>query len=152
MIYIFMGILLTPVVVLGFLSFTAKPPHNIGPNNGRLSDCPKSPNCVCSQASDDLHFIEAIVIPENCEEPLKRMREIVSKMPGATVVDQRPNYLYAVFRSRIFRFPDDVEFLLDDAAGVIQVRSASRVGKSDLGVNRSRVEQIRARFHHANLN
>jgi uncharacterized protein (DUF1499 family) len=75
-----------------------------------------------------------------------RLRDLVAVWPGASIVVQAPGYLHAEFRTRWLGFVDDVELLLDPAAGVIHVRSASRLGHSDLGTNRRRVEAIRQRF------
>ena len=71
------------------------------------------------------------------------LQQVVTTAPGARVVRASPEYLYAEFRSRVMRFVDDVEFALDAARGVIHVRSASRVGVRDFGVNRARVEALR---------
>ena len=77
---------------------------------------------------------------------IARLRAIVAAMPGAEVVEARDDYLYARFESRWLRFVDDTEFWVDPTEQVVQVRSSSRVGRGDLGVNRQRIEAIRAQL------
>ena len=110
----------------------------------RLAPCPDSPNCVSSLASDEVHEIDPLPLPT--ADPIAVVREIVESFPRTTIVAADDRYLHATFASRVFRFVDDVEFLVDEAAGVLQVRSASRLGYGDMGVNRGRVEEIRARL------
>ena len=110
----------------------------------RLAPCPDSPNCVSSLATDATHAIDPLPLPP--ENPIDVVRQIVESFPGTRVVTADDRYLHATFTSRVFRFVDDVEFLVDEAAGVLQVRSASRLGYGDMGVNRGRVEEIRARL------
>jgi uncharacterized protein (DUF1499 family) len=114
-----------------------EPPDNIGILEGRLAGCPDSPNCVCSFETRDSHSIAPI------QASLDRIMGHVQSLPEAQVIVSDDNYLYAEFTSRIMGFVDDVEFLYDPAAGVTHVRSASRLGHSDMGVNRKRVEAIR---------
>ena len=117
----------------------------VGLVNGQLKPCPDSPNCVCSQTppDDPGHFIEPLPLPAGAADPIARLGELLSELPRVDIVETRDDYLHAVFISRILRFRDDVEFLLDRQAGVFQVRSASRLGYSDLGANRERVERLR---------
>lgn len=111
-----------------------------------LAPCPNSPNCVSSLAQDATHRVEPLPLDGSPEEALARLREIIEAMPRATVDEVGQTHLKARFRSRLFRFVDDLDLVVDAQAGRIHIRSASRVGKSDLGVNRSRVEAIRARY------
>jgi uncharacterized protein (DUF1499 family) len=127
-------------------SLTAKRPGNLGPHDGRLSACPGSPNCVCSQGGDAMHAIEPIRFEGDPEEAWRRLRQVLACRPRTHIVHESDAYLHAECSSFLFRFVDDVEFLLDRDAGVIHVRSASRAGRSDLGVNRKRVEEIRQAF------
>ncbi|MFM1897106.1 MAG: hypothetical protein RLZZ385_2180 [Pseudomonadota bacterium] len=115
-----------------------EPPQNIGVHDGQLISCPDSPNCVCSFEQRDSHFIAPL------QATLAQVEQILLGLPEANIVSAQTNYLYAEFTSRIMGFVDDVEFLFDPAAGVTHVRSASRVGYSDMGVNRKRIESIRA--------
>jgi uncharacterized protein (DUF1499 family) len=80
---------------------------------------------------------------------MKKLTAIVQTFPRTSVITVSDSYLHAEFTSAIFRFVDDLEFLVDDTAKVIHVRSASRLGTSDLGVNRKRVEEIRRRWQKA---
>ena len=136
---------------LGLLSGRA--PRDLGVRDGRLKPPSKTPNSVSSQAdlwpgprSADAR-IDPIVPPANTAATLVRLRTIVEGMPGATVVEARPDYLYVQFTTRWMKYVDDTEFWLDPAAHVIHVRSASRVGRKDFGVNRERIEAIRARLN-----
>jgi len=114
-----------------------EPPENIGNLGGRLADCPDSPNCVCSFEERESHYVE----PLNAS--LAEIQRVLMSLPRARIIASDGNYLYAEFTSRIMGFVDDVEFLYDPDAGITHVRSASRVGYSDMGVNRERVEAIR---------
>ena len=138
-----------PIFGLACLSFFSRKPEHLGVVNGRLADCPTSPNCVCSQASDPDHQIEPFRFEGSSAEALTRLQSIVAAMSGARLVTADERYLHAEFTSRLFRFVDDVEFSIDPGTQTIQVRSASRVGRSDLGVNRQRLEEIRRRFDEA---
>lgn len=120
-----------------FSACAGEPPQNIGVNEGQLANCPDSPNCVCSFETRESHYIA----PLNAE--LDTIEAIVLTMPGANIVRADNNYLQVEFTSRIMGFVDDVEFLYDPASSLTHVRSASRVGYSDLGVNRKRIETIR---------
>ena len=115
-----------------------EPPQNIGVRDGRLSLCPDSPNGVCSFETRDSHSIAPL------QANLSQVEQVLLGLDEANIVRADTNYLYAEFTSRIMGFVDDVEFLFDPAASVVHVRSASRIGRSDLGVNRKRIEAIRA--------
>lgn len=113
--------------------------------HGQLAPCPSSPNCVSSLATDDGHRVAPLVIPGDAAAQMAALLAVVGDMPRTEIQAQADNYLWVVFTSRLLRFRDDVEFLLGPG-GAVQVRSASRLGYSDLGVNRKRVETIRARL------
>ena len=134
------------VVMLAVRSAMAKRPADLGLVEGRLRPCPASPNCVCSQDADEAHKIEPLVFAGPPEEAMAKLKAAIEKMSRARVVTAEGNYLHAEFTSLIFRFVDDVEFSLDPENKQIHVRSASRTGYSDLGVNRRRVESIRETF------
>ena len=126
------------LTLLPFLSACAgEPPQDIGVRDGRLIACPESPNCVSSYESSEEHAIAAL------DGNLNQIQQILVAMDGANIVEQSNNYLYAEFTSSLMGYVDDVEFLYDAASNTTQVRSASRVGYSDMGANRSRVEAIR---------
>jgi uncharacterized protein (DUF1499 family) len=111
-----------------------------------LAPCPTSPNCVSSQAGDREHFIEPLHFSGEVVRAWNRLKSALDRESRLTIVEDTGSYLHAEARSLIFRFVDDIEFVLDPDAGVIQVRSASRVGYSDFSVNRRRVERIREIF------
>ena len=123
--------------------FSWKRPGNLGVRNARLAPCRRTPNCVSSQAdpADAEHYFAPIPFKGDAMAAVLRA---VRQMPRTTVVSQDHNYLYAEFRTPLMRYVDDVEFFHDDQAGVIHVRSASRLGRRDFGVNRRRMEQLRA--------
>lgn len=112
----------------------------------QLAPCPERPNCVSSLARDATHRVEPLPLRGSPEQALARLREIIEAMPRTSVDELGERHLKARFRSRIFRFVDDVELVVDAEAGLVHVRSASRLGYSDRGVNRQRVEAIRSRY------
>lgn len=117
---------------------------NAGLVEGALQACPNRPSCVCSTDTLEQHAIHALQVPANTEAPIDALATVIKAMPNAAIVSQQDNYLHATFTSKLFRFVDDVELLLDGEQ--VQVRSVSRVGYSDLGANRKRIEAIRAAF------
>lgn len=136
---------------LGALAGT--PPADLGVHGGRLKAPSATANSVSSQAA--LHaghpmaaaaMIDPLPMRGSPAEAMARLRGLALAMPGASLVTQRDDYLRLEFRSRWLGFVDDAEFWADPAAGVIQVRSASRIGRKDLGVNRARIEALRARL------
>jgi uncharacterized protein (DUF1499 family) len=123
-----------------------KSPVPLGVRDGRLADCPNSPNCVSTRAADEAHRIAPLTYSGDAAAAWEQLRTVIAAQPRARVVTATDSYLHAEFRSLVFRFVDDVEFLLDPGAGAIHFRSASRVGYSDFGVNRRRMERIRRAF------
>ena len=113
---------------------------------GRLPPCPDKPNCVSSQSADRTHAIEPLQYEGTKEKAWRALVEAVASSKRARIVTDDGDHLHAEFTSAVFRFVDDVDFLCDRERKVIHVRSASRVGWSDLGVNRRRVEDLRIRF------
>ena len=122
-------------------NFTGERPDNLGVNDGKLAACPGTPNCVNSQSDDAQSKIEALP-----GVSIAKIKQVVEGMEGTTIIEENDNYLYAEFKSKLMGYVDDVEFYLDNANNAVQVRSASRLGKSDLGVNRKRVEEIRSKL------
>jgi uncharacterized protein (DUF1499 family) len=117
---------------------------------GELTACPSSPNCVSSQALDEKHRVEALPVLGDPETAIDRLARVIDAMPRAKLIHRDGPYLAAEFRTRLMRYVDDVEFVEDRENAVIHVRSASRVGYSDWGVNRKRVEAIREAWLDAN--
>lgn len=127
--------------------FAGNRPSNLGVSNGQLAPCPNSPNCISSQSTDVLHTIAPLTFTSTPEEAIANLKKIIESLPRTKIITESQDYLYAEFKSALLGFVDDVEFYLDRNANVIQVRSASRLGQSDLGVNRKRIETIRAKFN-----
>lgn len=128
-------------------------PQGLGLNDGRLAPCPSSPNCVCSCAESGGHAVAPLDpwgghAPQDpdAQQAMRRVEEAVASLPGATVVERVPGYLRAECASRVFGFVDDLECAYDPDTGLVHVRSAARLGYSDFGVNRKRVEQLRDRL------
>lgn len=122
--------------------FSGTRPDNLGVRNGTLASCPASPNCVSTNSTDPEHQIEPLKFLGG--NTIVTLKAAVLAQPGAVVISETENYLYAEFTSSLMGFVDDVEFYVDEASGTVQVRSASRMGQSDLGVNRKRIETIRS--------
>ncbi len=116
-----------------------------------LSPCPDTPNCVSSQApkSDQEHYIAAFTYTKTPQQIIKILLSLIKSYPRIQIITHKANYLHVTFSSLIFRFTDDVEFLFDDSKKIIHVRSASRTGISDLGVNRKRIEALRSALQKA---
>lgn len=119
-------------------------PNNLGAKGGLLAACPASPNCVASQAVDEKHRIQPLAFSDDPDAAFTRLKRVLGRRGDATIVEERPDYLRVELRTRLF--VDDGEFLLDRAQRVIHLRSASRLGYSDLGKNRSRMEELRREF------
>jgi uncharacterized protein (DUF1499 family) len=120
--------------------FNWRRPTNLGVKDGRLAPCRSTPNCVSSQAdsADGEHYIAPIAFRGSMEE----VRRAVQSMPRATVITAQASYLYAEYRTKLMRYVDDVEIL--KSGDILHVRSASRLGRRDFGVNRKRVEALRS--------
>jgi uncharacterized protein (DUF1499 family) len=143
---ILIAVALLPVLGLAALSLTSGRPDNLGVHNGQLTECPPSPNCVSTNSVRNSQRMAPIPFDGAPEEALKRLHEVLATLPRTRIVTEQTNYLHAECSTRLFRFVDDVEFLIDEQANVIHFRSASRAGHSDLGENRRRMEQIVAAF------
>lgn len=145
------GIALHTGLTQGDTVFSGKPASNLGVRDGKLASPRRSPNNVSSQApqEDAGHYIAPLRFRGNGAEALVALRKVLDAMERTRIVRHDGGYLYAEFRSRMMGFVDDVEFLVAEKEGVIHVRSASRLGRRDYGVNRARVEAIRRRFEAA---
>ena len=136
-------VLIALLLVGGFVrGWQSQSSPELGLVGGHLRACPDKPNCVCSETNSD-DKVHAIAGFSASDWPA--LRQAIAAAGGRIVQDDG-HYLHATFTSRLFRFVDDVELHRDDVQGVVQVRSASRVGQSDFGVNRKRVEAIRGRL------
>ncbi len=136
---------ITPQPMLAALfHFSGKRPTTLGVHNGQLLPCPDSPNCVSTSSTDKQHAIAPLSLNGSPAETFQKLKAIVAAQPRAQIIEATDNYIYAEFTSALMGYVDDVEFYLDETAGTVQVRSASRLGQSDLGVNRQRIEAIRS--------
>jgi uncharacterized protein (DUF1499 family) len=131
------------------LSGASRRPAPAGLVDGRLRPCPPSPNCVCSEDPAPRAAVEPFSFEGEPADAFRALVALVRAEPRVELVLVEPAYAHAVFRTRFLRFRDDVELRLDAEERVIHVRSASRVGHSDLGANRRRVEALRARWRAA---
>jgi uncharacterized protein (DUF1499 family) len=136
---------------LGFLN--GEPPADLGVRNGRLKPPSATPNSVSSQAvfyPDHPQRVYATIAPlsftGDADQAMQKLASMLKANERTVLVTQQPDYLYAQCSTPLLQFTDDVEFWLDRAAGVIQLRSASRLGHGDLGANRARIEKLRAQF------
>ncbi len=131
------------LLMLGLLGCSGSKPADIGLVDDRLSPCPSRPNCVASDAADADHRVEPLRYQSDPQEIWAMLKTVLTKLPRTTIVTSDDRYLHAEASSKLFGFVDDVEFHLLPADGVIAVRSAARVGYSDMGVNAERIETIR---------
>jgi uncharacterized protein (DUF1499 family) len=150
---IFISLFLSAVVYLYYLGIKSQSGHAPGLVNNKLSRCPDTPNCINSEYIDHTdHYVTAIKYSMNKQAgqlPLDKLHEIILQM-GGTIEYRDENYISATFTSTIFRFVDDLEARLDKENNLIHLRSASRVGRSDLGKNKERVEIIKAIYNKQN--
>jgi uncharacterized protein (DUF1499 family) len=151
---IWFSLLVVAVLVAGrFGAFSGRAPGDLGVRDGKLKAPSRNPNSVSSQAElwpdapqRGYATIQPLALAGDGPATMARIAQVVGNMPGAEIVERRDDYLYARFTSAMLRFVDDVEFWLDPAAQVVQVRSASRLGRKDFGVNRARIEAVRERL------
>ena len=127
--------------VLGHLSRTGQP---IGLVDGKLAPCPNTPNCISSEdKADTEHYVPPISLSVSFPgDILEIINKVITDL-GGSVGDVKGSYLSATFKSRLFGFIDDLEIRMDEGAGIIHVRSGSRVGYSDKGVNKKRIENLK---------
>lgn len=138
------GILWLGCLALLLVGCTGERPHNLGVVAGVLAVCPASPNCVSSQAEDEEHQIAPFTFAGEPNAAFVRLAEVLGKRSDALIIESRADYLRVELRTTFF--VDDAEFLLDRERQRIELRSASRLGYSDLGKNRRRMEEIRQAF------
>ena len=114
----------------------------IGIVDGKFYPCPNTPNCVSTQAISKEHKIEPIQYSGTLKETKDKVIQILTSLKRSKIITNKENYIHAEFRTATFRFVDDVEFLFEDSEKVIHFRSRARLGYSDMGVNRKRMERI----------
>ena len=150
-IVIILPLLLLAAGQFGFLK--GRPPADLGLREGKLRPPSRTENSISSQAAlwpatdyaVEYAAIEPLAFTQDSALAMNRLRDVLTNWPGARIIENSPEYLSVQFETRWLRFVDDAEFLLDPAAKVIHVRSASRLGRKDFGVNRARIEAIRRR-------
>jgi uncharacterized protein (DUF1499 family) len=136
------GIAIVVAVVIGFLLWkNLRVPETTGLTQGHLHPCPKSPNCVCCCHNDETHYIAPLSFTS--EKNLSQIQTFLDTHYIAQVIQKTPDYLHVVVTTPLMHYKDDLEFAVDRQKKIIRVRSASRVGYSDGGVNRSRIEALR---------
>jgi uncharacterized protein (DUF1499 family) len=153
--WVFILLFLTSTIWLGFriifpdrsTIFAGTRPSNLGVSDRQLVPCPDTPNCISSQSEDPEHRIEPLSYGSSKEQAIKDLKQILQQQERVKIISETDNYLYAEFTSRWMGFIDDVEFYVDEENQKIDVRSASRLGESDLGANRQRIETIRSEFN-----
>jgi uncharacterized protein (DUF1499 family) len=145
LLYTVIGIIVIIGVILVGLSIASRKQPELGLLNGQLRPCPATPNCVCSEQRVEGAYVEPIGYTTAADEAWRKMKQAIVETGGEVATDQN-GYLHAIYETPLMRYVDDVEFRLDENQQLIHIRSASRVGKSDLGANRKRVVRIRATF------
>ncbi|NTW07402.1 MAG: DUF1499 domain-containing protein [Syntrophaceae bacterium] len=135
------------IIAVVLIGCTGSRPARLGVMSGKFIPCPDSPNCVCSQDPVHSRSIEPLIYKGLHEEARTRLLGVIQGMKQAKVVTAQERYLHVEFTSAVFRFVDDAEFFVDDTQKVIHMRSASRLGHYDFGVNRKRMETIREMFN-----
>ncbi|MEO0456536.1 MAG: DUF1499 domain-containing protein [Cyanobacteria bacterium P01_A01_bin.114] len=135
----------TPLATLPGLGgvFAGSRPDNLGVNDGKLAPCPESPNCVVSSAEDEEHAIAPFTYSQDLDTARDTLVKVLQNQPRIQLIGQTDDYVYVEFTSKLMGFVDDAEFYFPADSKTIEVRSAARLGESDLGVNRRRLEQIR---------
>ena len=128
---------------MSLFSCSGTRPANLGTKDGRLAPCPSTPNCVSSDATDSAHAIAAFHIIAPPADGWRALRTALDSLPRTKIITATDDYIYAECRSAVFGFVDDLEFHLRTSQNLIAVRSAARLGHSDFGVNRKRVETLR---------
>ena len=136
----------TILVMVRFGNLYWKPNRVPGVVDGRLVACPDRPNCVSTQTEDPRQHMPPVRLERPANDVIGKLTRIVEAMPRARVVSSGDGYLHAEFQSLVFGFVDDVEFLVDESEQLLHFRSASRIGYSDFGVNRRRMEKILRRL------
>ena len=145
LLYSVIGIVVIIGLVSVVLSISSRKQPELGLLNGQLRPCPATPNCVCSEQQVEGAFVEPLVYATTADVAWRKIKYAIVET-GGVVLTEQDGYLHAVYETPVMRFVDDVELRLDENNQVIHVRSASRVGNSDLGANRKRVARIRAAF------
>lgn len=108
-----------------------------------LSGCDDLQNCTASTATNSRNLIEALTYNVPASDAIAAFSRLITSQSGTQIITQEPNYLHATYKTTLLGYTDDLELLLDESSGILNVRSASRIGRSDLGANRKRIEALR---------
>jgi uncharacterized protein (DUF1499 family) len=138
----FLALALIIGLALVALSLVSRKQPKTGLIDGRLKACPDTPNCVCSEDAGKASFVKPLTFSDTPERAWRDLEEVVGEI-GGKIEKEENGYLWATFTTKLFRFVDDVELRINAKNGVIHIRSASRVGYSDMGANRKRIENLR---------
>lgn len=139
------AVTLTVGITLAVSACSNEDPSDLGLTDGnKLRTCPDSPNCVCSDQADSAWAIEPLRLTAKPADAWRALVSYATTEPRMRIVERREDYLRIESRTRLLRFVDDVEFHLRPDEQIIAMRSASRIGYSDLGTNRKRLESVRA--------
>jgi len=121
-------------------------PTNLGETNGSLASLPRTPNAISSQTADIRKKVEPFPFKKNLTESKNSIKIILEDFEGLTIVHEAKNYIHALSTSKTMRFHDDIEFFFDERSKVVHFRSASRIGYSDMNVNRNRYERLKESY------
>jgi uncharacterized protein (DUF1499 family) len=143
--YIVIGLFLIISIYFVALSVSARKQPELGMINGQLRACPASPNCVSSEQQGTGAFVEPLRVTSTVGDAWNKAKQAIVEN-GGEIMTERDGYLRAQFVTPLMRYIDDVELRIDEKQKVIHIRSASRVGHSDMGANRARVKKIRMAF------
>jgi uncharacterized protein (DUF1499 family) len=146
LLYIIGGIGGLYLLLLIFIQVVSKRPANLGVTENKLAECPPHDNCVSTFETEPMHAIAPLPFTGTVEAEMQKWMKILSNYPRAKVIKTTTNYIYAEFRSMMWRFIDDVEIFVDETQKLTHIRSASRVGTNDYGMNRNRVEDLKSRY------
>lgn len=144
--YFFLTLIICVVALSALSGCSGKTPTNLGMIDGKFTPCPESANCVSTQAGDETHHITPIKAHGSPDVVMVNLASTIESMFGGKIIKIEGNYLHAEFTSRLMRFVDDMECFYNEQEGIIEIRSASRIGYSDFNVNRKRVEELRSLF------
>ncbi len=136
------------VISLFFLSCSGTRPPHVGKQN--LAPCPQTPNCVSTHSTNKTHAIDPLTYSTDHTQAMDQLVAVIKSMKRTKIITRTETYLYVEFTTALWRFVDDVEFQFDTEKKLIHFRSASRLGKGDLGVNRDRMESVRHLFIKSN--
>jgi uncharacterized protein (DUF1499 family) len=137
--FIVLGIVVL-VIIVGMIRVQRTSRPELGIQEGKLLPLPNKPNCVATQSGNSTQRMEPIPYSGDRETAQNKLLQILNQLPRTTLIKNEPKYIRIVFRSAFFGFPDDVEFLFDKHT--IHFRAAARLGHSDFGVNRKRMDNI----------